>query len=578
MLRRSDGSVTPLLFDSSPLLASAVYTDAGGTVLTGADAERAGAAQPAGLEPNPKRRVDDGTLWLGEREVPLDELIAAVFARVATEARRVSGASSEFEVRLTHPAAWGRSRLDVLTRAAGHAGLTEVGLVPEPVAAAAYFATELDGRLPPGRCVVVYDLGAGTFDVSVVRRTERGFEVLFTDGLPDVGGLDLDATVVAHARSLTVDAPEWGRLNWPENAADQRARWLLWQGARAAKEQLSRHATAPLHVPLVERDFHLTREEFEAAARPHLARTVELTRAALRSAGVAREQIGGLFLVGGSSRVPLAATLLRRELGIAPTVIDQPELVVARGGLYADPTPAPPASTSPASRSTSTSAPTAAPEPAPAPATPAPAPTPTPAPEPAPAPQAAPRAASSSGPPSDPRPGPRFAPGSPPASSPATTPPAGAGSGGARVPLIWIGGVAVATVALVALVLGFRLIGDRPPDDLGTSPTGGTTSGANASGGDRGARAATVDYRVTGTGAVNIVYTDEHGAPKTLSGVPLPWQQRVEAPNHARVEVHAFGVTGRPTGDLTCHIAVNGQEVTAKHNVGAIDCATTADG
>jgi hypothetical protein len=89
---------------------------------------------------------------------------------------------------------------------------------------------------------------------------------------------------------------------------------------------------------------HLTREEFEKAARPHLDRTVSATVGVLRSAGVTREATAGVFLVGGSSRIPLVATLLHRQLGVAPTVIDQPELVVAHGCLYAAgpvPRPAP---------------------------------------------------------------------------------------------------------------------------------------------------------------------------------------------------------------------------------------------
>jgi molecular chaperone DnaK (HSP70) len=86
-----DGRVHPLLFDGSPLLASAVFGAPGGGLLVGADALRAAGGHPAGLEPNPKRRIDDGTVWLGEREVPVVELIAAVLARVGAEATRVAG-------------------------------------------------------------------------------------------------------------------------------------------------------------------------------------------------------------------------------------------------------------------------------------------------------------------------------------------------------------------------------------------------------------------------------------------------------------------------------------------------------
>jgi Tol biopolymer transport system component len=349
VLAGADRRIRPLLFDASPLLPSAVFAGAG--LLTGVDAERSALARPGGLEPNPKRRIDEGTVWLGEREVPVVDLVAAVLDRVAGEGRRVTGGSVD-EVVLTHPATWGRTRLDVLGEAARRAGLGVVGFVAEPVAAAAYFTTVLGRELALGRCLVVYDLGAGTFDIGIVRRTAAGLAVVAAAGLGDVGGLDLDAALVGHVRSLTAAAHgAWRRLDWPETPADQHSRRALWHGARAAKEQLSRHTAADVHVPLVETDLHVTREEFERVARPYLERTVEVTLDTLRAAAVPREQIAGVFLVGGSSRIPLAATLLHRALSIPPTALDHPELVVAEGSLHVRHTelapPAPPAGHAP---------------------------------------------------------------------------------------------------------------------------------------------------------------------------------------------------------------------------------------
>ncbi|WP_238016713.1 Hsp70 family protein [Dactylosporangium sp. AC04546] len=347
VLQDRRGQVRQLLFDASPLLGSGVFAgpDPDAELLTGGDAERAAVGLPQGFEPYPKQRVDDGAVWLAEREVPVADLIAAVLERVAAEARRVGGGLPH-DVVLTHPSSWRRLRRGLLAGAAAQAGLGAVQLVAEPVAAAAYYVGRLGHELPDGRCLVVYDLGAGTFDVSVVRRAGAGFTVLAHDGLADVGGVYLDAAIVEHVRTLTADRPgaagSWAALDRPRSTAERRVRYQLQLDARAVKEQLSRRPAADLHVPLVGADVHITRAEFEALARPYLERTTALTASVLRSVGVGPDDLAGVFLVGGSSRVPLAATLLHRTLRVAPTTLDLPELVVAEGALEAVAEPAPP--------------------------------------------------------------------------------------------------------------------------------------------------------------------------------------------------------------------------------------------
>ncbi|WP_345515127.1 Hsp70 family protein [Phytohabitans houttuyneae] len=339
--------VQQLLFDSSPLLSSAVYAEVGRPLIAGRDAERAARIDPTRFEPNPKRRIDDGNVLLGDRELPVAELLAAILRRVAEEAARVGGGSPGSTV-LTYPANWATTRRGVLADAAQRAGLRSLTLVPEPIAAAAYFTTVLGRPVPPGAGLVVYDLGAGTFDTSVLRRRpDQGWEVLASEGV-DVGGLDLDAEVVAVVgEAMTArDAAQWARLTDSGDEGVRRMRRALWDDARAAKEQLSRAPSAAVHVPLFDTHAHVTREQFEARARPWLARTVELTAVAVARAGLAPGQIAGLFLVGGSSRIPLVSTMLHQRLGVPPTVIEQPELVVALGSLSAvpggPPVPAPP--------------------------------------------------------------------------------------------------------------------------------------------------------------------------------------------------------------------------------------------
>src|SRR2546423_8932063 len=333
VLETADGRVEPLLFDSSPLLSSAVYASPEGRLLTGRDGERYARLDPTRYEHNPKRRVDEATVLVG-RESPVPQVIAAVLGRVVGEAIRVGGGIPTQTV-LTYPATWGRARKDVLARAAALAGLDPVVLVPEPIAAAAHFADVLRHTVRPGETVAVYDLGAGTFDASVVRRRPGGsWEVAACEGLPDIGGLDLDAALVGRlGATLAARDPQlWSRLANPDSTADRRAHRALWDEVRGAKQELSRTSSATVHVPLFETDTHVTREEFEAAAYPLLARTVEVTAGLPQRGGRA-----GVYLVGGSSRIPLVATLLHQRLGVAPTLIDQPELVVALGSLRAVP-------------------------------------------------------------------------------------------------------------------------------------------------------------------------------------------------------------------------------------------------
>jgi molecular chaperone DnaK len=330
--RWPDGRARPILIDGSPLLPSAVYAEPDGQLIVGRDAVHSARIDPARFEPNPKRRIDDGRVLLGDRELPVVDLIAAVLARVAEEWHRTVG-TGPADVTLTCPATWGAARRSMLAEAAAKAGLRDARLVAEPVAAATYFAEVLGRDVPIGSVVVVHDFGAGTFDASVVARTGDGFEVLAVDGRDDIGGLDVDAAIVEH---LQGEGPEWRRLIEPETVADRRAQRQLWDDVRIAKERLSRTQSADLVVPLLNTEIHLTRDELEKLARPVLDQTVQVTRSLLRWADLPEGRLAGVFLVGGASRIPLVATLLHRELGEAPVVIEQPELVVAEGSILAD--------------------------------------------------------------------------------------------------------------------------------------------------------------------------------------------------------------------------------------------------
>ncbi|GAA0815086.1 Hsp70 family protein [Spirilliplanes yamanashiensis] len=343
VLRAPDGRTRPVLFDGQPVLPSAVYLDAAGAYHVGWDAARLGQADPARLEPNPKRRIDEPSILLGERETWTADLLAAVLHEVGRAA--VAAAGGLPPAVLTYPASWGASRRDVLVQAVARAGWPPVGrgttLVPEPVAAARYFADVLRRPVPVGGSLAVFDFGGGTLDLAVVRNEGVGedgrgrFVVAGAGGVAELGGLDLDAALVEHlgAGIRASDAAAWAAIEEPATTAQLRARRRFWDDVRGAKEMLSRAALAPVAVPGIDQAAHLTRDELEAVIRPLLARGVREAAIVIDRCGLRPDQLAGLFLVGGSSRVPLVARLLHHELGIAPTVLEQPELPVAEGAL-----------------------------------------------------------------------------------------------------------------------------------------------------------------------------------------------------------------------------------------------------
>ncbi|TWJ22926.1 Hsp70 family protein [Micromonospora endolithica] len=358
VLRRPDGHTRALLVGGQPLIASGVYVDPAGVLHAGVDAQRLARTDPGRYEPNPKRRVDEPTVSLADRRYRPAELLAATLQAVGRAAVEAVGFLPPAVV--TCPATWGDSRRQVLADALAFAGWPTAAehtlsgptpdgtrLLREPVAAARYYTQILRRPVPVGGTVAVFDLGAGTLDVAVLRHEgadpwgDSGFSVVAAGGADDLGGLDVDAALLGRLGELVADAhpQRWRRLVHPESATGWRERHELWDNVRGAKEMLSRVTAVPVVVPGVAAPVTLTRDDLERAAAPLLARAVAVTREVIAAAGLDPRQLAGLFLVGGATRMPMVARLLHAELGVAPTVLEQPELPVAEGALTDLPLP-----------------------------------------------------------------------------------------------------------------------------------------------------------------------------------------------------------------------------------------------
>ncbi|SFR09047.1 type VII secretion-associated protein, Rv3446c family, C-terminal domain-containing protein [Lentzea waywayandensis] len=323
-----------VVFDGQPLVPSAVFAAADGTLFVGQEAERQAAVDPARYEPHPKRRVDEGELLLGSTVLPVVDVVRAVLSRAVGEARRVGGGAPVDLLVLTHPADWGTVRTRVLLQAARGLG-RELVLVPEPVAAAVFHSAS--HSIPDGAALAVLDLGGGTVDASVVARAGKSFRVLSAKGDPSFGGADIDQVLLEHVGGLVAakDPEAWRQLVEGREMADRRKRRVLRQDVRGAKETLSRHAYTDVPMPPPFPDAHVTRSDLEQLITAPLSRAAALAAATVRDAGLRPQQLAGVFLVGGSSRIPLVARMVHDQIRVVPTSIDQPETVVARGALRA---------------------------------------------------------------------------------------------------------------------------------------------------------------------------------------------------------------------------------------------------
>jgi molecular chaperone HscA len=204
------------------------------------------------------------------------------------------------------------------TRDAGRlAGLEVLRLLNEPTAAALAYGLDKQAE----GTFAVFDLGGGTFDISVLKLEGGVFEVKSTGGDSALGGDDFDRAIAAHllaALNLPVDAGGDAAL----------ARRVL-DAARAAKEALSNADEVP--VTHGERTVTLTRAQMEVLVQPVLDRTGPSVRRALKDAGVSAADLSGVILVGGATRMPLVRRFVEKLFGRPPLADIDPDQVVALG-------------------------------------------------------------------------------------------------------------------------------------------------------------------------------------------------------------------------------------------------------
>jgi molecular chaperone DnaK (HSP70) len=317
------------LGERAATIPSIVVLRADGEVLTGDAAERRSLGEPTRTAREFKRRLGDPTpIILGGTPYGAEALLAHLLRAIVARVTEQSGGAPDAIV-VTHPASYGAYKIDLLEQAIRQADVANVTLLTEPEAAAVHYARQ--ERVPVGAVIAVYDFGGGTFDATMLRKTEGGFEQLGRpEGMERLGGIDFDEALFTRVMTMVRAAGTEVDANDPATLA---AIARLREECRRAKEALSSDtdATITVALPGLQTEMRLTREEFEEMIRPRITETIGALGRAVKSAGIEFDGVDRILLVGGSSRIPLVAEMVREATGRPIAVDAHPKHSMALG-------------------------------------------------------------------------------------------------------------------------------------------------------------------------------------------------------------------------------------------------------
>ena len=261
-------------------------------------------------------------LQLGDRTYTPPEISALILRQLKRNAENYFGVAVDKAV-ITVPAYFNDAQRQATKDAGRIAGLEVLRLVNEPTAAS--LAYGLDKR--ENGIIAVYDLGGGTFDISILKLHDGIFEVLATNGDTHLGGDDIDHLLLRIA--LEDVQSEWGQDLSQDNEGVQRLRRAVIH----AKEQLSfvPEATIELQYQGKKYQRELTRELFDKLITPVIDRTLGPCRDCIKDAGVTVDQINEVVMVGGSTRIPLVRAAVESLFRAKPHTELNPDEVVALG-------------------------------------------------------------------------------------------------------------------------------------------------------------------------------------------------------------------------------------------------------
>ncbi len=307
---------------------SVVYFEQDGAVLVGAAAVRASAADPDnGIRLVKRVMGTDFPLHVRSQDHTPESISALILRHLTGTGVAGSGPGTSRKVRavITVPAYFGTREREATYQAGLIAGLDVLELLDEPVAAATHY-----GLASGDRTLLVYDLGGGTFDTTVLRISSGVVRVLATDGHHELGGADVDSRLLDMIMERLEDQLSPAELD--DLAEDKALFAALAIEAEVAKKDLSVSRTRDIQVatPRGHSAVTVTREDLDAACADLYGTTADIIGRVVRAARVDSRSIDEVIMVGGSSRIPALSARLAALVGKEPRLVE-PDLAVAKG-------------------------------------------------------------------------------------------------------------------------------------------------------------------------------------------------------------------------------------------------------